>query len=102
MKNKIIKNSPIISEIVGYTKVSDYAMTSLAKWLRDTHNTQVYAYSHTISTINGIKRFKDYVVYINNIALNDARDEQFDTYEKALDYGLRTALIRILEQKNSV
>jgi hypothetical protein len=61
----------------------------LQKWLREVHNLQVYAFS---STINEKGEFRDYVVYINNRALNDARDEEFQTYEEAIEFGLLTAL----------
>lgn len=65
----------------------------LAKWLRDVHGIQVYAYSHTVNSLaDGTSKYRDYVVYINQMELNDARDEQYQTYEEALEYGLKYAL----------
>jgi hypothetical protein len=68
----------------------------LQKWLREKHNIQVYAYSHTLK--NGI--WGDYVVYINNVALNDARDEEYQTCESALEFGLFEALKKINDYEN--
>lgn len=61
----------------------------LAKWLRDMHNLQVYAYS---STKNGNGEYRDYVAYINGIPQNDARDEEYQTYEDAMEFSLQKAL----------
>src|ERR1035437_521892 len=62
--------------------------SQLQCWLREKHNIQVYAYSHTIKG----DKWGDYVVYLNNTALNDARDEEFQRYEEALEVGLYEAL----------
>jgi hypothetical protein len=35
------------------------------------------------------------VVYINGAYFNDARDEEYDTYEKAMEFGLYNALTQI-------
>jgi hypothetical protein len=79
-----------------FPKKDDYVFAPtqafLANWLRDTHNIQVYAYS---STKNGSGKYRDYVVYVNGFALNDARDEEFQTYEEALEVGLEYALNQI-------
>ncbi len=71
--------------------------TSVQKYLRETHNLQVYAFS---STINKKGEFRDYVVYINNKALNDARDEEYQTYEEAIEFGLQQALIQLYHERN--
>lgn len=63
----------------------------LQKWLREKHNQQIYCYSSTLR--NG--KWGDYVVYVNGYALNDARDEEFQTYEDALEIGLCYALNKI-------
>lgn len=65
----------------------------LAKWLREIHGIQVYAYS---STKNGKDEYRDYVVYINGRALNDARDEEYQIYEDAMEFGLKIALKMVL------
>lgn len=65
----------------------------LAKWLREVHNLQVYCYSNTH---NSKCEWRDYVVYINMVALNDARDEEFQSYEEAFEIGLQVALERIV------
>jgi len=61
----------------------------LAKWLREEHNIQVYCYSNTK---NGKGIYRDYVVHINEQSMNDARDEEFQTYEEAFEEGLQLAL----------
>lgn len=61
----------------------------LQRWLREEHGIQVYAYS---STKNIEEKYRDYVVYINGIAQNDARDEEYQTYEDAMELGLQNAL----------
>ena len=61
----------------------------LAKWLREIHGIQVYVYS---SAKNDEGKYRDYVVYINGIAQNDARDEEYQTYEDAMELGLQNAL----------
>ena len=63
----------------------------LQTWLRNEHDVQVYAYSHTKK--NG--KWGDYVVYVDNTAINDARDEEFQTYEDALEIGLQHALTKL-------
>ena len=64
-------------------------------WLREIYDIQVYAYSNTIYIKNNVSKHKDYVVYINGEAINDARDGEFRTYEQALEIGLQVALERI-------
>lgn len=61
----------------------------IQKWLRDVHNIQVYCYS---STKDGNGKYRDYVVYINGQAINDARDQEFQTYEDALEFGITQSL----------
>jgi predicted transcriptional regulator len=61
----------------------------LQRWLRDVHNIQVYCYSNTKNS-EGI--YRDYVVHVNERAINDARDEEFQTYEEAMEVGLQVAL----------
>jgi|JFJP01.1.fsa_nt_gi predicted transcriptional regulator len=61
----------------------------LQRWLREVHNIQVMAKS---TTLNGDGKYRDYVVYANNLAINDARDEEFQTYEDAMEFGLFYAL----------
>lgn len=77
----------------------------LAKWLRDNHSIQVYAVSGTIGGGKKIK-YKDYVGHvcvaadcgIGNVvqtAINDPRDEDYQTYEEAMEAALINALHRI-------
>jgi len=73
----------------NYFMCSAPTQTLLARWLREVHNIQVYAYSHTKNQ-NG--KYRDYVVYINGREINDARDEEFQTYEEAMEIGLSVAL----------
>jgi hypothetical protein len=61
----------------------------LQRWLREVHNIQVYCYSHTK---NGNGVYRDYVVRVNETPINDARDEEFQTYEEAMEIGLQHAL----------
>jgi len=61
----------------------------LARWLREVHNIQVYCYS---STRNGKGEYRDYVVHVNLTPINDARDDEFQTYEEAFEVGLQVAL----------
>jgi hypothetical protein len=61
----------------------------LVRWLREVHNIQVYCYS---STKNGEGIYRDYVVHVNEISINDARDEEFQTYEEAMEAGLKIVL----------
>jgi len=69
----------------------------LQKWLREVHNFQVYAYSNTIHRKDNVSKFVDYVVYVNTVPLNDAWDEEFQTYEEALEIGLQHALEEITQ-----
>lgn len=61
----------------------------LQRWFREVHNIQVYCYSNTK---NGEGVYRDYVVNVNGNAINDARDEEFQTYEDALELGLQLVL----------
>jgi len=61
----------------------------VAMWLRRVHNIQVYCYS---STKNGEGIYRDYVVHVNERSINDARDEEFQTYEEAMEVGLQVSL----------
>ena len=66
----------------------------LQKWLREVHGIQVYAYS---MTKNGDGVYRDYVAHIlgkegYGISVNDPRDEEYQTYEEALEVGLQHAL----------
>jgi len=64
----------------------------LAAWLREVHNIQVYVNSQT-KNLNG--KYRDYVAHVNNREINDARDEEFQTYEEAMEVGLQHALEQI-------
>jgi len=64
----------------------------LQRWLREIHGIQVYVYSHTVKSTNMMQIYRDYVAYINGRELNDARDEEYQTYEKALEFGLQEGL----------
>ena len=84
-----------------------YAPTQafLANWLRENHQIQVYAVSGTIA--GGKKlRYKDYVGHVcvasdrgvGNVvhtSINDPRDEEYQTYEEAMEAALINALHRI-------
>ena len=62
--------------------------TSLQTWLREQHNCLVLATSHTLKS--GI--WGDYTVTVDSHFLNDARDEDFQKFEDALEFGLIYAL----------
>lgn len=64
----------------------------LQRFLRKVFNIQVYVIS---ATKNGEEKYKDYVAYINGVAINDARDEEYQEYEDAMEFGLETALKRL-------
>jgi hypothetical protein len=76
----------------NYTMYAAPTQSLVARWLREVHGLQVYAHSNTK---NGEGKYKDYVVYINGAYFNDARDEEYDTYEKAMEFGLYNALTQI-------
>lgn len=73
----------------NYVCYSAPTQSILQKWLREKHNIQVYCYS---MTKNGKGKYRDYVVYVNGNSINDARDEEFQSYEEALEIGLQVAL----------
>jgi hypothetical protein len=66
----------------------------IQRWLREEHNIQVWASSHTT---NG-KKYIDYVAYVNGTAINDARDQEYQTYESALEEGLFFALLNKVQE----
>ena len=79
----------------NYTMYAAPTQSLLAKWLRDVHDIQVYAYSHTIRDPHpkmGTAKYRDYVAHVNEKEINDARDEEYQTYEAALEAGLKYAL----------
>ena len=90
----------------NYTMYARPTQSVLARWLRDIHGIQVYAVSGTLSgTVDGARKYKDYVAHVcvassrdNEVgrvvktAINDARDEEFQTYEEAMEVGLQYAL----------
>jgi hypothetical protein len=88
-----------------YTMYAAPTQSLVQKWLREDYGIQVYAVSGTIS--GGTKlRFKDYVGHVDDIskhgvgnvvqtAINDPRDEEYQTYEAALEAALLEALRRI-------
>lgn len=89
--NSYFINGNIMSDFSGknYIQYSAPTQSLVARWLREVHNIQVYAYSHT----KNIKdEYRDYVVYVNNTAINDPRDEEFQTYEEAMEFGIFYAL----------
>jgi len=81
----------------------------LAAWLREKYGIQVYAVSGTLSgTVDGVRKYKDYVAHVciassrdNEVghvvqtAINDPRDEEYQTYELAMEAGLLYALKQI-------
>jgi hypothetical protein len=75
-----------------YKMYADPTQALVARWLREVHGIQVYVDSRTK---NGENKWRDYVVYINGAQLNDPRDEEYDTYEKAMEFGLYNALTQI-------
>lgn len=81
------KNSDLTCK--SYACYSAPTQSLLQRWLREIHNIQVYCYSHTK---NGEGKYRDYVVYVNDNVLNDPRDEDYQTYEEALEVGLQFAL----------
>jgi len=73
----------------NYFMCAAHTQTLLAAWLRVKHNIQVYACSQTI---DGNGKYRDYVAHVNNLEINDARDEEYQTYEEAMEVGLQHAL----------
>lgn len=88
--------NPLQDNINYYDKFKKCTQSLLQRWLREEHNIQVYVNSHTR---HGPARtyWKDYIAYVDNFAINDARDEEFQTYEEALEVGLYHALEKILQ-----
>lgn len=78
-------NEPYPSRFV---KVGRPTQSTVQKWLREEHNIQVYAKSNI--KIDGV--WTNYVVYVDTTPMNDPRDEEFQTYEEALEVGLQIAL----------
>jgi len=76
----------------NYTMYARPTQAVLARWLREVHNIQVYVSSQTV---NGNGKYRDYVAHVNNREINDARDEEFQTYEEAMEVGLLVALEEI-------
>jgi len=76
----------------NYTMYARPTQAVLARWLREVHNIQVYVSSQTV---NGNGKYRDYVAHVNNREINDARDEEFQTYEEAMEVGLLIALEEI-------
>jgi len=76
----------------NYTMYARPTQAVLARWLREIHNIQVYVSSQTV---NGNGKYRDYVAHVNNREINDARDEEFQTYEEAMEVGLLVALEEI-------
>lgn len=74
----------------GYISAPTQAF--LTKWLREVHNIQVYVNSQTK---NGGGKYRDYVAHVNGREINDARDEEYQTYEQAMEAGLQVALSEI-------
>ena len=72
-----------------YTMYAAPTQSLVQKWLREVHNIQVYCYS---SAKNGKGIYRDYVVHVNEMSINDARDEEFQTYEAAMEVGLQVSL----------
>lgn len=77
----------------NYINYAAPTQSLLQKWLREKFNIQVYAHSNTIGEIRGeFPKYKDYVGYVNGMSVNDARDEEYQTYEEALEFALQKAL----------
>lgn len=89
----------------NYTMYARPTQAVLARWLREVHGIQVYAVS---GTLDGTPKYKDYVVHVciakshdNAVgcvvqtAINDPRDEEYQTYELAMEAGLLYALKQI-------
>jgi hypothetical protein len=57
-------------------------------WLLEKHDIQVVVSSHTIKNGN----YGDFIAYVNNIAMNDPRDEEYQTKIEALEFGINHAL----------
>ena len=73
----------------NYTMYAAPTQSLVQRWLREVHNIQVYVYSNTK---NGEGIYRDYVAHINERSINDSRDEEFQTYEAAMEVGLQVAL----------
>lgn len=98
---KLAKEKGIDSRICGRVYVGNAeweerlpTQSLLQKWLRDVHGIQVYVKS---MTKDGNGNYRDYVAYIlgkegYGVSVNDPRDEEYQTYEEALEVGLERAL----------
>jgi len=84
---------PSFSVVSDDTEYVAPTQTELQRWLREEKNIQVYARSHTKK--NG--KWGDYIALVDNFEINDARDEEFQKYEDALEVGLEYALEKYLQ-----
>lgn len=85
----INNNSACDNSCKNYTMYAAPTQSVVQRWLREVHNIQVYCYS---STKNGDGVYRDYVVHVNERSINDARDNEFQTYEEGMEIGLQIAL----------
>jgi hypothetical protein len=88
-ENAMINNGGSDYSNQNYKMYTAPTQSLLARWLREIHNIQVYVSSQTV---DGNKKYRDYVGYVNGYAINDPRDEEFQTYEQAMEVGLQIAL----------
>lgn len=98
-KNKLMICEWVHSNELGQIESQEGTMvysaptqTMLQKWLLTEHNMQVYVVSHTI---NMKGKWRDWVGYVDNVAINDARDQEYQTNEDALEYALQYALYKL-------
>lgn len=75
-----------------YKTCSAPSLSVLQAWLREEHNIQVYVCS---MSKNGLGQYRDYVAYVDGMPMNDHRDEEFQTYEEAMEFGLRVGLNKL-------
>jgi hypothetical protein len=95
-----IAQAPNKHKKAGYQIVSQ---SRLQTWLREEHGIQVYAYSSTLvgtKLTEKLKRWGDYIFMIKELdgggySCNNARDQEYQTYEEALEAGLYLALEKI-------
>lgn len=70
--------------------------SKLQKWLREVHGVQAYVCSmRVIEKYGETKKWVDYICFWETTQINDPRDQEFQTYEAALEVVLAYALKKL-------
>lgn len=101
--NYFENNSPILKHVKKEVELHPLiwnklapSQTKIQKFLREKYNLQVYAYSHTLKS----GKWGDYIAVLNSTDCNDARDEEFQIYEDALEFGLKCGIEKVIKRLN--